>query len=241
MKCYWNKISALLSKDMRDNLKNPQLMVMVLLPVVFVSIYRFMDFGGEHLGRDYLMLLGVVMTGVMVPISFLSTSIAEEKEKNTLRTLMLSNVTGGQFLLSKGLMALLLTLVVDTAVFFICNAPVKMLPAYLLCAAIGSLGLIFLGAVVGLLSKDQMSTGIVSAPLMILLLMPTVFSSMNSFFAAAAKFVPTTVLVDLLLLSTDGIALTEPVMLKNLLAALAWGVGLGVVCLVVYRRDRLDR
>lgn len=64
-------------------------------------------------------MLGVMMNLCLTPLSVLGMMIAEEKEKNTMRTLMLCNVTGGEFLAAKTLAVLAGTLLVDTVLFFL--------------------------------------------------------------------------------------------------------------------------
>ena len=71
---------------------------------------------------NVLLMLGVMMNLCLTPLSVLGMMIAEEKEKNTMRTLMLCNVTGGEFLAAKTLAVLAGTLLVDTVLFFLTAA-----------------------------------------------------------------------------------------------------------------------
>ena len=50
----------------------------------------------------------------------------------------------------------------------------------------------FFGVLVGLLSKDQMSAGTLSSPLMILLMLPPMFSQLNEMIGKIAMIFPTT-------------------------------------------------
>ena len=52
--------------------------------------------------------------------------------------------------------------------------------------------MLLFGSVVGLLSKDQMSTSTLSTPLMILFLIPPMFQNMNEVIDKIASIVPTT-------------------------------------------------
>lgn len=100
----------------------------------------------------------------MTPISLLSMMVAEEKEKNTLRTLMLSDVSAEEFLLSKSLVALFLMTIIAIADFLILKGALELFAVYLISGTLAAISLLFLGAMIGLLCKDQMATGTLSAP-----------------------------------------------------------------------------
>ena len=107
MKIQLRKVIALFKKDMKDTSKNVNVMILLVLPLLFTFLYQFIDLGGEGMPKEFILFISVLMNLCLVPVSFLSMIIAEEKEKNTLRTLMLSNVSAGDFLLSKSLVTFL--------------------------------------------------------------------------------------------------------------------------------------
>ena len=86
------KTGALLGKDLKDLVKNPTMLICTLLPIAFVLLYAQMSGGSpeesEMLSR-YLVSMAFCITAGMVGSMTVLTAIAEEKEKNTLRTLML--------------------------------------------------------------------------------------------------------------------------------------------------------
>ena len=74
--------------------------------------------------------------------------IAEEKEKHTLRTLMLANISAGQIIISRAFISLVMVLVVATACFFIADAAdISLLMPYLGLGILGSLPIILLSLV----------------------------------------------------------------------------------------------
>ena len=89
MKKHLRVLRTLFVKDIVDMFKNPNVLLMLALPLIFIVIYQFVDLG---MSPAYLLMLGVMMNLCLTPLSVLGMMIAEEKEKNTMRTLMLCNV-----------------------------------------------------------------------------------------------------------------------------------------------------
>lgn len=71
------------------------------------------------------MAVGMVVSMVLI------YGIAEEKEKHTLRTLMLANVSAGEVAISKGAVALASVVCVSTACFFIAGGALAPRPTIL--------------------------------------------------------------------------------------------------------------
>ena len=86
MKKHLRVLRTLFVKDIVDMFKNPNVLLMLALPLIFIVIYQFVDLG---MSPAYLLMLGVMMNLCLTPLSVLGMMIAEEKEKNTMRTLML--------------------------------------------------------------------------------------------------------------------------------------------------------
>ena len=96
------KIAVLCGKDARDVLQNPTMLVSCLMPIGFMLLYRYMmrriggdavdTSAGRTLADGFLMSTAAIFTIAMVGSMVLLYGLAEEKEKHTLRTLMLANV-----------------------------------------------------------------------------------------------------------------------------------------------------
>ena len=76
--------------------------VYVLMPIPFALLYSNISAGNS----EYLFSLCILLNIAMVPVALMGTVIAEEKEKNTLRTLMLNNVQGTEILFAKAAICL---------------------------------------------------------------------------------------------------------------------------------------
>ena len=118
-------IFTLLKKDLKGCLTNKNILVSFLIPIVFCFIYQnvFSDLGDEV--GDYVLGMCAVFSIAISPTSILPVMIAEEKEKYTLRSLMMARVRGQEFLASKLLVCLLMTLLDAAAVFFITGGDMK--------------------------------------------------------------------------------------------------------------------
>lgn len=233
MSIHWNKIWALFRKDMKDTLKNGNFLLLAALPLVFTALYRFISFDGFHMDQSFVMTLGLLMTLTLLPLSTMSMMIAEEKEKNTLRTLMLSNVSATEFLVSKSLVIFLLMQAVNLLIYLITGMPAAGLPRFLLVTSCSSINMILFGALIGILSKNQMSTGMMSAPFALLLLMPAMFAQISDGFASFARFIPTYAMIQL-------ISEPEAGLLFPIAVIVVWTVVAAVLFGVAYRKKRLD-
>lgn len=233
MSIHAGKIRALFKKDMKDALKNGNVLLLAALPLLFTALYRFMSIDGMQMDGDFVMTLGLLMTLTMLPVATISMMIAEEKEKNTLRTLMLSNVSAAEFLISKALTIYLVMLVVDLAIFFLTGQPIGTLPRFVLVTSLTSISMILLGALIGIISRNQMSTGMYSAPVMLVLLLPAVFATISEGFRTVAQFIPSYAMMELISNSSAG-------MLRPLLVIIGWTVAMAALFAVVYRRKQFD-
>jgi ABC-2 type transport system permease protein len=225
------KLRALFTKDLKDTLKNPQCLIMAALPLVMVLLYSNLDFGGEGMDRIFVLIMGALMALCILPVSLPAQMISEEKEKFTLRTLMLSNVTAWEFLLSKVLVTLLLMLVTALLILGIVGLDVVSAGLYLLSMGAGSLCMVLLGALVGILAKNQMSTGLFSAPVMLVMLLPAILGMADARIERVARFLPTHAVLTLLL--GEG----GPTQIAVLAAWTALSAALFVLA---YQRKRLD-
>ena len=159
---------ALFMKDLKNCFVNKNVFLMLALPVLFGVMYKFLlgDILKEATG-SFVIVMCIVMTISIIPLNVLANMVAEEKEKHTLRSLMLANVSAADFLLSKAFVALVLMLIDGILIFLVCQEPIGYFVYFLIFYILASLSVLFFGALVGLLSKDQMSAGTLSSPLMI--------------------------------------------------------------------------
>ncbi|MCI8639670.1 MAG: hypothetical protein HFG41_11210 [Coprococcus sp.] len=185
------KLSTLCKKDIIDYFKNPALVVCSLLPILFVLLYKYIDFSIQEGDRNTAALMqGTLINSCMCALMIPSTMIAEEKEKFTLRTLMLSNVNAMEFFWAKILVAGVITIVGNVVVFMISAESISYLPAYLLTSVFGNSCVVMLGADMGMACRDQASCSVLQIPVMLLFLLPVMLSGAAKFMLSLGKITP---------------------------------------------------
>ena len=232
---------ALFMKDLKNCFVNKNVFLMLALPVLFGDMYKFLlgDILKEATG-SFVIVMCIVMTISIIPLNVLANMVAEEKEKHTLRSLMLANVSATDFLLSKAFVALVLMLIDGILIFLVCQEPIGYLVYFLIFYILASLSVLFFGALVGLLSKDQMSAGTLSSPLMIFLMLPPIFSQLNEMIEKIAVIFPTTSFQTLYLqLSTKQPFFNQDTVIA-IIVCIVWII-LGVIAFMYgYKKKGLD-
>ena len=241
MEAALRKTSALLGKDMKDLVKNPTVLLGCLLPVGFIALYSqtMGDASGEaadaarHQFLTMALFMTVGMTGCMTALY----TIAEEKEKHTLRTLMLANVSAAQVIASRAVVSLAAIVIAQAACFAVLRAPIDLLAPYLLLGILSGLPIVMLSLVLGLAARDQMTAGVYSIPLVLVAFLP-LFAPLNETLAKVTPYCPTGGVLELLVLAADGALFTADA-LQPLAVTFAWiAVGAAVLALLYKRLAR---
>ncbi len=187
------RVNSLFKKEVKDIFKNMNVLLMCVLPIVFSIMYSKLFSGkgtGESVPKTDILLMCLGMNLALVSIFVISMLIAEEKEKNTLRTLMLSGVSPWEFLAGKAILTLLLSIVTNIAMFFIVGIDAQYLGKYILLTILVVLSMIEIGAVIGMLAPNQMATGVIGMPLIMLLLLVPMFAKLSTTLKKIAEFLP---------------------------------------------------
>lgn len=242
MKLRMNVFSALFKKDIKNCLVNKNIAVMLLLPIGFAALYIFILSGqlDARVTNSFVLSLTGSLVLATIPLNVLAMMIAEEKEKHTLRSLMMANVSASEFLFSKCLVGIILITFESIFVFLITKQDVSLLPQYFSAMILAAIGITFFGAVVGIASKDQMAAGTLSTPLMILLLLPTMFADFNDFLRTVSTAFPSTSVQTIFASAVAG----EGVFTTDCLIAygvcIAWIVIGGIAFAWFYKKRGLD-
>lgn len=233
----WYKVKAIFKLGIKDILKNSQTIVLIILPLFFAILYSNMDFGGA-MSKEYLLVLCTILNIAMIPVSLMGMIIAEEKEKNTLRTLMLSNVSSTEFLLSKALICFAFMLVTNSIIYFVVGLSVDYYLPYLIISMGVTLAVIFFGAIVGILSKNQMSTGVTSTPLMLIFMMPIFFVGGDTIVSKIFRFVPTSSMIELLEIVMDTKKYAD--MVFPIVVTIGWVILGAILFKIIFKRKGFD-
>ena len=242
MKLRMHTLAVLIKKDFRLMFTNKNMLIMILLPIGFAVLYQtiFGDVKEAGMPRNFVLTLCELLNLSAIPLTGLAMMVAEEKEKNTVRVLMLSDVSALEYIFSKIISVLVLMELITIVIFFITATQLSYLPMFLLVTTVTSISMLLFGSVVGLLSKDQMSTSTLSTPLMILFLIPPMFQNMNEVIDKIASIVPTTRMMAIINDAMNGMSILSQEHLLDFGIILAW-ILLGVVTFaMMYRRKGFD-
>lgn len=243
MKLRMHTLLVLMKKDCKMMFSNKNVIIMILLPLAFCVIYQYLfaemmaQEGGEI---GFVITLCSIVNVCAIALNGLAMMVAEEKEKNTLRVLMLSDVSAVEYILSKLLVMLFASEVVGVLMYFITGCPVEGLLAYVIVTTLTALSLLLFGAVIGLLSKDQMSTGTISAPLMLLFMMPPVFGQASELFRKIAVMVPTNAMFEMVNQLSVGQSVWTSAYLQDYFMLAAWIIIGILVFYLVYKKRMRD-
>lgn len=198
MKFNFRIFKVLLKKDLKNCFANKNILAALILPILFCGLYNYIynDMGlipnSSSFAATYVLMLCGIMVLAIVPLNILSTLVAEEKEKHTLRSLMLANVSSLEFLMSKAVTCEIIVIVDSILMGVVAQLEPSLIVGYVLSMLFSSLGVLFFGAIIGIAAKDQMSAGTLGSPLMLVLMLPPMMSDFSETLETIAKLFPTT-------------------------------------------------
>ncbi|EBF5204563.1 ABC transporter permease [Listeria innocua] len=116
--------------------------------------------------------IGAVLNVSYVAYVTPATLLAEEKEKNTLRVLMVSSISGLEFFLGNLLPIVVVSSIVQAVIVPLLGIQfsVGQFAMYLLVSLVGIVSSAVLGMCFGILSKNQMNATLITIPLTMLLI-----------------------------------------------------------------------
>lgn len=180
-------ITALFYKQTKDCFKNlPVLVLFFIYPIVALILIQAMkDQAGTG---DLFISMFATMHCVFTPIVAASSFIGEEREKNTLRVLIMSNVRLNEYLLSVGGFVLIANLLTGLSFILFGNLAFDNIPAFILSLGTGSLISIILGCCIGLFSKNAAAANGIAVPIGIFFAFLPMLAKFNDGIKAIAKF-----------------------------------------------------
>ncbi len=156
---------AIFKKQFKDTLKNPVLLIQfVLYPIMIIVMNNLVDI--EEMPENYFTVMFTVMYIGMCPLITMASIVSEEKEKGTLRTLLMSGVNPFSYLAGIGLFifavcAAGLTIIVIQGGYSFADSAL-----YLAFTLSGCIVSEILGAAIGVSRPSQSSAMGVAVPFM---------------------------------------------------------------------------
>lgn len=179
-------ISAILWKQIKDTLKNKVILIQFLMfPFLTVVMENTVEM--ENMAPHFFTnLFGIMFIG-MAPLTSMASIISEEKENNTLRVLLLSNVKPMEYLFGIGIYLWVICMIGGTVIGLAGGYEGEVLAIFLVAMGIGILISILLGAVIGVSSKNQMTATSITVPVMMIFSFLPMLSMFNEVIGKIAK------------------------------------------------------
>lgn len=227
----WKRSYAIVRKDFKDISKNLYVSPMFIFPPLLAALYS--KAGMDSLFGTYFVF---IMTYTMVGTFMQSALIAEEKEKNTLRVLMLSPASAIDILGGKSLLSIAITaVIVFISSFLLDYSPSGVVIAAILISIILYVGL---GTIMGLLMKSIVEASVGIMPVMLLFIgLPYLSGYAEKYpFLSVVEYMPHNLLLS--------IAENNQASLGNSLGELAglliWTVAIHAVMVILYKKRMKD-
>lgn len=159
-------IMAVLWKQIKDTFKNKEILIQfVMFPLLTLIMENVVEVEGMP-EQYFTNLFGVMFVG-MAPLTSMASIIAEEKEKNTLRALMMSNVKSTEYLIGVGLYIWCICMIGACVISFAGGHTGATYGKFVLIMGIGILVSLLIGAAIGTWSKTQMMATSITVPVML--------------------------------------------------------------------------
>lgn len=229
------RIQAILIKDYKEFSRNYAISVMILFPLLFALLYKS-DGAEQATMYAFVMNFSLAMLTSFVQACL----IAEEKERNTLRSLMMTPASMLDVLIGK------------SSLVFIISAAVLALATYIfgydtsnmlvLVAALGISILLYtaIGTICGLYSKSLIEASLATFPVLIIFTMGSFALAFEEDypFLAVLRYLPSSQLSELLVAIEVGATTSETVM--PLVIISIWTVVLTVISFILYKKRLMD-
>lgn len=155
------RVNAIFQKDLKDFSRNLSVSVVTFLPLFIAAIYSRM--GVDTMQAHYMIFN---MTFAMIATYVQCCLIAEEKEKNTLRGLMLSPASTTEILGGKSLLSFVLTMVILLLSAMLAGYNPPNIGVIAAAFVLSSLFYIAIGTLLGLWAKSVMESSVIVLPVL---------------------------------------------------------------------------
>lgn len=180
-----NHIGAVLEKQIKDILKNMQVLILFFV-FPAISFIMVTSLGEEN--KSFFIMIFATMHFIFTPLVSTASLISEEKEKNTLRVLIMSGIKPLEYFFSMGLFILLVNLITGSVFFLLGKFDQSGAVLFFGGAVIGALISILLGMCVGTYANNMSAANGLGVPLGMLFSFVPMIASFNSSIEKISQF-----------------------------------------------------
>ena len=186
------QLKSLMWLRRRIILSNKSLLLQVLLPFGFPYLYKklYEVQGTLNTETKFNLLATCLSMALYLGVgNIISTIVSEEKEKKTLRTLLLSGVKTENYIISTLVFPFAISLASALFIPKILEIDLgKQSDAYYLIVLLTAVAIMLIYLLIGMVCKTQVSSQIVSLPVMMISLFIPTFSGMSDTFDTVIKY-----------------------------------------------------
>lgn len=225
-------IGVIIRKELADTIKNKTVLIQFLMfPVLTLIMENAVTI--KDMPEHFFTILFSIMYMGMAPLTSVAAIISEEKEKNTLRVLLMASVKPAEYLAGVGIYVW--TICMAGAGVMATGLPREKIPFYLIVMGSGFVISIAIGACIGILSSNQMVATSVVMPVMMVFSFAPMLAMFNDKIEKVARIFYTQQLKVLL---ND---MTLACIRKETVAVVAVNAALAVILFIVaVRRKGLE-
>lgn len=216
-------IYAILWKQIKDTLKNKTIFIQfIMFPVMTIVMENAIEI--DNMPEHFFANLFAVMYIGMAPLTSMAAILSEEKEKNTLRVLYMSNVKAVEYFAGNAFYIWSICMLGSLVIGFAGGYRGVVLVRFMFVMAVGHFISTMLGAAIGAFSKNQMMATGISIPVMMIFSFMPMLSMFNTTIEKFAKIFYSQQL-NLLIASIDDLEIdTECIMIMCINVLLIGGI-----------------
>ncbi len=182
-------ISGIFQKQVKDLLKNMQVLILFFVYPIIALIMTSAISGEFGFGSEiFFISIFAAMHCIFTPIVATVSIISEEKEKNTLRALIMSNVRPFDYLISIGGFVFICTMVTGLIFLFAANFTSEATLKFLLSMSVGTICSIILGLSIGGFSKNMTGANAMAVPIGMIFAFLPMLATFNEKIAEISRF-----------------------------------------------------
>lgn len=232
----FRRMNAIFQKDWKELYKNSYILFTLAMPLAFAALLGRMGEDASAM-QSMPITLALVISGVFIQAAM----IAEEKEKNTLRGLLLSPATTTEILIGKSALSSLMTIFVIIGSIFFSDFQVNNIPLFTLLIVINLIFYISMGTILGLLSRTVMETTIIGMPVMVIFGLTPMFASLieNEAILKLVNFLPSERFTAAWTAINNGQSFAD--ISSHIFILVIWAIASLVLTFVIYGKRQFDK
>lgn len=230
------RVHAVFMKQVKDTFKNKSTLIQfVMFPLLSLIFTELIAKANPNLPDNYFNILFATIYTGFIPMVTMASIISEEKEKHTLKAMMMANVLPWQYLAG-----------ISSFVFLLCSAGSCVFGLiggysgmafvrYMLVMLSGVLASVLLGATFGMLSKNQMTATALAMPVAMITAFLPMIAMFNDKFEKVARMLYTQQISEML----NDISASNLTMMRFFIVGMNLLV-FGILFFITYKRKGIS-